>query len=89
MEKSYFSKDEFAEVLQKNYIEARLHTDKTETPEAQMQRIREKQKEFVGHRAMPVYVVVDPETGKAVNKLEGFKADPKVILDFLKKGLGE
>ncbi len=87
MEKSYFSRDEFAEVLQKNYIEARLHTDKNETPEAQMKRIREKQREFVGHRAMPVYVVVDPETGRATHKLEGFKADPKVILDFLKKSL--
>ena len=87
MEGSYFSTDEFADVLKKNYIEARLHTDKTETPEVQMKRIREKQREFVGHRAMPVYVVVDPETGKAIDKLEGFKANSKVILEFLKKSL--
>ena len=88
MEKSYFSQDEFAEVLNKNYIEARLHTDMAKTPETQMKRIREKQREFVGHKSMPVYVIVDPETGKVVDKLEGFTADSKVILEFLQKNLG-
>ena len=88
MEKSYFSQDEFAEVLNKNYIEARLHTDMVKTPEAQRKRIREKQREFVGHKSMPVYVIVDPETGKVVDKLEGFTADSKVILEFLQKNLG-
>ncbi len=89
MEKSYFFTDEFAEVLDQNYVEARLHTDKETTPKAQMQRTLEKQREFVGHPSMPVYVVVDPETGKAVDKLEGFKADSKVMLEFLKKNVGK
>ena len=85
MEKSYFFEDEFADVLNQSYVEARLHTDKDSTPEAQMRRILEKQKEFVGHRSMPVYVVVDPETGKRVDRLDGYEPDSNVMLEFLKR----
>lgn len=88
MEKSYFFKDEFAEVLKEHYVEARLHTDKETTPGAQLQRIREKQRELVGHRGMPSLVIVDPETGKRIGKPESFQPDPNVILEFLKKGVG-
>lgn len=86
MEKSYFFQDDFLDVLNKHYVEARLHTDKETTPDAQKQRIREKQRELVGHRGMPVLVVVDPKTGKRIRKLDGFEADPDVVLEFLKKG---
>ncbi len=88
MEKSYFFQDEFADVLNQSYIEARLHTDKDSTPEEQMKRIREKQKEFVGHRSMPVYVIVDPETGKAIDILNGYEPDSNVMLEFLKRSQG-
>jgi hypothetical protein len=85
VEKSYFFQDDFAEVLNRSYIEARLHSDKQDTPEAQMQRMEEKRREFVGHPGMPIYVVVDPETGKLIDKLEGFEPDPNVMLEFLKR----
>jgi len=87
VEKSYFFRDDFLKVLNEHYVEARLHSDKGDTPEAQVRRMEEKRREFVGHPGMPVYVVVDPESGKAVNKLSGFKPDPAVVLKFLKESV--
>lgn len=84
MEESYFFQDDFLKVLNKSYVEARLHTDKQTTPEAQLERIGEKQWELVRHRGMPTLVVVDPETGKT-SKPQGFSPHPNVILEFLKK----
>jgi len=88
VEESYFFQDDFLKVLNEHYVEARLHTDKGSTPEAQMQRTLEKQRELVGHGGMPTFVVVDPETGKRVSeKTQSFSPDPAVILEFLKKGV--
>ena len=41
MEKSYFFQDDYLKVLNKHYVEARLHTDKG--TEAQKERMRELQ----------------------------------------------
>jgi hypothetical protein len=88
VEKSYFFQDDFLEVLNKHYVEARLHTDKETTPEAQLLRIGEKQRELVGNRGMPTFVVVDPETGKRISKKpQSFSPDSDVILEFLKKNV--
>lgn len=83
MEKSYFFQDDFLEVLNKHYVEARLHTDKG--TDAQKQRMSEIQWELVRHRGMPTFVVVDPETGKKISNEQSFSPDPNVILEFLKK----
>lgn len=88
MEGSYFLQDDFLKVLNKDYVEARLHTDKETTPAARRRRIQEKQRELVGHRGMPTLVVVDPETGKRLSKKpQSFSPNPAVILEFLKENV--
>jgi hypothetical protein len=88
VEGSYFFQDDFLKVLNKSYVEARLHTDKETTPEARRRRIQEKQRELVRHRGMPTFVVVDPETGKRISKdAQSFSPDPNVILEFLKENV--
>ena len=82
MEKSYFFQDDILEVLNKHYVEARLHTDKG--TDAQKERMRELQTQLVSNRGMPTFVVVDPATGKRISGEQSFSPDPNVILDFLK-----
>ena len=59
MEDDVFPSTAVAELLENNYVEARIHTDHQSKGEAQ----RALQLEMVGVVAAPYYVIVDPTTG--------------------------
>ena len=88
MEEGLLPKAKVAEVLDKYYVEARLHTDSPTATPKQLARILEKQKEFVGHPALPVYVIVDPVTGKSERKLQGGLQTVESLVRFLRNGRG-
>ncbi len=68
MEESVFPLPEVSAELQ-HVVEARLHTDTESSPHHQ--RILELQKKFTGTVALPIYVIVDPQTEEIVDKLAG------------------
>jgi hypothetical protein len=89
MEKIIMPKPAVAEVLERNYIEARLHTDK---PIPGIERIRELQLKFAESVANPVYVTVDPEKELRLGRYEGSaitERDEENFIQFLKDGLVE
>jgi hypothetical protein len=57
----------------RNMVEARLHTDGVRN----IERIKELQKSFTGSVANPIYVVVDPKTGKKLRLRAGFTSAEK------------
>jgi thioredoxin-related protein len=69
MEDSVFPSPAVAELMKKGFVEARLHVDtqKNLTKE-QFARNREFQKQMTASRGMPVFVVVDPKTGKKLGE---------------------
>jgi hypothetical protein len=72
MEEKVFHLPAVAGVLKESYIEARLHTDGEGKPA--YDQARKLQKELTQSIANPIYVVIDPPTGKAVHRFDG--ADP-------------
>jgi hypothetical protein len=81
MEEKTFRLPAVAGVLEKSYVEARLHTDGT----ANIDRILDLQSELTQSVATPYYVILDPDTGETRAKLEGAQADR--FLGFLESGL--
>ena len=67
MELKVFPKPAVAGVLEKGYIEARLHTD----GETNIDRIREVQRLLAQSLANPIYVTADPTTEERLGKFEG------------------
>jgi len=68
MEKKVLPKPAVAGVLEENYIEARLHTDR---PSPGLEKILEVQQRFAESVANPIYVAVDPQTESRLDKYEG------------------
>ncbi len=67
MEDSVFPSSAVAELMQKEFVEARVHTDTQNTlTEAQFAKNRELQEQLAGTKANPYFVVVDPESGKKI-----------------------
>ncbi len=69
MEKKILPKPAVAGILEENYIEARLHTDRPTVPT--LKRILELQAKYAESTALPIYVTVDPETERRLGKYEG------------------
>ena len=79
MEEDVFPRPAVAGVLQKEFIEARLHNDggpkKDDT--------RARQKEMAGSFATPVYVVVDPKSGATLRQRAGYTGE-STFVEFLR-----
>ena len=79
-----FRSSAIADILDQNYVEARLHTDGGDTPERR--EARTVQWYYAYSVANPWLVVVDPETGDKVSEV-GFLEGSDLEL-FLKKNAG-
>lgn len=77
MEESVFPKPAVAGELNK-VVEARLHYDG-----ARKKEINELQRKMVQSIAAPIYVMVDPKTGKILRRHDGF-ATEKQFLELLR-----
>ena len=78
MENYVFQTPAVAEELKDNFIEARLHTDRGHYAEF-AQGLRA---ELVGSLALPIFVVMDPETKEVGGILEGARS-PADFNEFL------
>jgi thioredoxin-related protein len=69
MEDNVFLRPAVAGILKEHFVEARLHCDlqKHLTAE-QFARNRELQKQYASSKAMPIFVVVDPKTGRELGE---------------------
>lgn len=83
MEEKVFRLPAIAGVLKDAYVEARLHTDGEGKPA--FDRNRELQIELAGSKANPIYVVVDPVTGKAVHRFDGADLGGERFEGFLRE----
>lgn len=69
MEDSVFLESAVADLMSKQVVEARLHTDTQNTlTDEQFAKNREAQATISGTKANPYFVIVDPKTGKIVSK---------------------
>lgn len=69
MEDSVFLEVAVADLMKKELVECRLHTDTQNTLTAeQFAKNREVQAEISGTKANPYFVMVDPDTGKKVHE---------------------
>lgn len=79
MEESVFPLPAVGGILEKGFIEARLHTDggpaKTENQALQ--------KKLTGSVATPIYVIIDSKTGTKLRVQEG-PATPREFVEFLR-----
>ncbi|HEX5053301.1 MAG TPA: hypothetical protein VFZ65_16110 [Planctomycetota bacterium] len=67
MENHIFLRPAVAEIMNKNFVEARHHTDIQNTmTEEQLATNRRLQAQIAGTKANPYFVVVDPKTGKKI-----------------------
>jgi len=80
MEEKIFPRPAVAEELQKNFIEARLHTDR---PGAVYEANIERQLKLTKSRALPIYVIIDPKTGEPLRKKAGLMTE-ETLLQFLR-----
>jgi len=80
MENKILPSPAVAGVLNQSYVETRLHTD----GEANIDRIRELQKELAGSVATPIYVLLDPKTGERKGQFKGSTFDEEAFAAFLK-----
>jgi hypothetical protein len=55
--------------MEKNFVEARLHTD---YPKYHGEQIDQLFQDLAGRRGNPIFVVLDPSTEKEVARVEGF-----------------
>jgi hypothetical protein len=78
MEEKVFPKPAVAGKLKEDFIEARLHYDTGPSIEAN----KKLQKDLAHSTANPVYVIIDPQTGKVVRKKAGLMSAEK-FLEFL------
>ena len=86
MEKKVFIKPAVAGLLEKDYVEARLHTD----GHTNIERILELQKRLAESVANPIYVTVDPKSGTRLGKFEGATlgdGDEAKFIRFLEEGV--
>ena len=88
MEDKVFPSPAVAELMQKELVEARLHTDSQNTlTDAQFAENRRLQSELAGTKANPYFVIVDPDSGEVLAKgglSGGYTEWPAVWTDFVK-----
>jgi hypothetical protein len=83
MEMKVFPAPAVAAVLQKKYVEARIHTDHEELGAKN----RARQLEMTNSVAQPIYLLIDPENGEVHGRLEGaMLGDNQPFIDFLESG---
>ncbi|HHI78573.1 MAG TPA: hypothetical protein ENK02_01190 [Planctomycetes bacterium] len=81
MENQIFPRPAVAGVLKKGFIEARLHMDNPDTAvRAKSEQVR---KRYGGGFATPTFVIVDPKTGKMLQRHEGWIPKEETFLNFL------
>jgi hypothetical protein len=82
MEENVFPSGAVAPVLERGYVEARLHTD----GETNVERILALQRELTQSVSNPYYVLQDPETREVLGKLGG-ATSPSRFQEFLDEAL--
>ena len=85
MEEKVFRLPAVAGILSAGYVEARLHTDGEGKPA--YDRNRELQEELAGSKANPIYLAVDPRSGKTLERFEGADLTGTRFEGFLRKAL--
>ena len=85
MEEKVFRLPAVAGALRESYVEARLHTDGE--GKLAYDRNRELQVELAGSKANPIYIVVDPQTGKAIQRFDGADLGGERFEGFLREAL--
>ena len=85
MEEKVFRLPAVAGILKDGYVEARLHTDGEGKPA--YDRNRELQVELAGSKANPIYIVVDPNSGKTVHRFDGADLGGERFEGFLREAL--
>jgi len=89
MELGWFRKAPIADVLEANFVEARLHTD----GEEHIDQILQLQEEYVGDVGLPNYIIVDPTDLKKHGRYKDGAAltlsDAQKFTDFLKESLAK
>ena len=83
MEQNVFPRPEVSAAL-KNVVEARLHTDATDSEF--YEQILALQEQYTGTIALPIYVIVDPESGTVLAKKAGIGGGAEKMIEFLSKG---
>jgi len=76
MEEKVFPLPAVAGELQSGFIEARLHTDGGPS----VDRNKQLQQEMTRSVANPIYVIVDPKTGKVIRKKAGLIREADFLL---------
>ncbi len=72
-----------AEILAQHFVEARLHTDQGEAAE----RNGDLQQELLHNLATPLYLVLDPRTGRKLTEPLGGTTTVKAFSQFLRGAL--
>lgn len=80
MEQKVFPAPAVAGILEKNFVEARIHNDGDDQDE-----VRGWQVELIHTYATPSYVVVDPATGDLIDHHEGPDLNAERFARWLKK----
>lgn len=75
MEENTFRQPAVAEKLEERYVEARIHTDSPDHPENMDFAL-----EMTGSVALPIYLILDPETDIRYGRLDGALEDEFVML---------
>lgn len=78
MEEGTFRRPAVAGILEKHYVEARLHADYDE--------IKDLQLEMTGSLAQPIYLIVDPGSEEQLGRVDGLRTDAMFIA-FLEDAL--
>jgi hypothetical protein len=87
MEKSLMPKPAVAGILNKHFIESRLHTDHPD--EVTRERNKELQKELQGDPSLPYYMLIDPESGKVYGTFGGMALQIDSFIEFLEDAVEE
>jgi len=83
MERKVFPDPAVATVLTNKFVEARIHTDHEDQGKAN----RALQLDMTQSRAQPIYLILDPATGKIHGRLDGaLLGDNQPFIDFLEGG---
>jgi hypothetical protein len=79
MEETIFPAPAVAGILRESYVESRLHMD----VDSVIARYGELQQRLVGTKAMPTYVLVEPESGRTLARQDGWLPNVERFSAFL------
>ena len=83
MEENIFPLPAVAGILEEQMVEARLHTDLHD--EVQKQRNVDLQLELTESYTLPLYLVMDPETGEILGRRDGSLTNEEAFAAFLRE----